>query len=43
VLEVILGCEREFGAVLGLDNDLAPETLSSPRRLAELIRTRVSA
>jgi acyl carrier protein len=43
VLEVILGCEREFGAVFATDDDLSAETLFSPRRLAELIRSRVSA
>jgi acyl carrier protein len=43
VLEVILACEREFGTAFATGDDLCAETLSSPRRLAELIRARVSA
>lgn len=43
VLEVILACEREFGTVFEPEGDLTPETLSTPRRLAELIWRRSGA
>jgi len=41
VLEVILACEREFGTVFEDGTDLTPETLYSPRRLADLIRSKL--
>jgi acyl carrier protein len=43
VLEVILACEREFGTVFEAGADLTADTLSSPRGLADLIRSKTSA
>ena len=43
VLEVILACEREFGTVFEAGGDLTADTLHSPRGLADLIRSRISA
>jgi len=43
VLEVILACEQEFGAVFATDGALTPETVATPRRLADLIRSKTGA
>jgi acyl carrier protein len=43
VLEVILACEREFGTVFEEGADLTPDTLYSARRLADLVRSKLSA
>ena len=41
VLEVILACEREFGAALDQDEDLTAEALGSVRSLGETIRRKL--
>lgn len=41
MLEVILACEREFGAVFEAGADLTAESLSCARDLAELIRAKL--
>jgi acyl carrier protein len=43
LLEVILGCEREFGVAFDAGDDLAGDELLSARRLADLIRRRLAA
>jgi acyl carrier protein len=43
MLEVILACEREFGAVFEAGTDLTADTLLSARGLAGLIRKRTPA
>jgi acyl carrier protein len=42
VLEVIVACEREFGAVFEAGSDLTAEALRSSRGLADVIRSRIS-
>jgi len=43
VLEVILACEQEFGTVFAGDGGITPESVATPRRLADLIRSRIGA
>lgn len=40
LVDVIVACEHEFGVVLDGETELSPETLSSVRSLAALIRSK---
>ena len=43
LVEIAVACEHEFGVIFDGEGDLTPDTLYSPRSLADLVRRKQAA